>query len=88
MGVLGNQPPRNEYRVGVGYLDAWLANASELAKKYSVGIDTIIAAKRALELERQNSIRSLAGDYHDEHLGGFGQILERIADALERRGEP
>lgn len=84
MGALGNQPSRNDYRVDHSYLDAWLHDASSLAEKHSVSVDTVIAAKKVLELERRNSIDSLAGDYHDEHLGGFSEILSRIAEALER----
>lgn len=87
MGVLGSQPPRDSYRVQHDDLDAWLEGATALAKKHSISVDAVIAAKRVLELERQNSIKSLAGDYHDEQMGGFGQVLERIASALEDRGE-
>lgn len=85
MGVLGSQPERDSYRVHESDLAAWLEDASALAKKYSISVDTVIAAKQVLELERQNSMRSLAGDYHDEHMGGFGQLLDRIACALESR---
>ena len=84
MGVLGNQPSRDDYRVNNQLLDAHLSDFADLAKKHGISVDTVIAAKRVLELERRNSMESLAGDYHDEHVGGLGQILSRIADALER----
>lgn len=87
MGVLGNQPSREDYRVSHQFLDAWLEDAAILAKKHSISVADVIAAKRALELERRNSMDSLAGDYHDEHMGGFGQILSRIADAIENLKE-
>jgi hypothetical protein len=83
MGTLGNQDVRNSYSVRNDYLDSFLESASTLAKKHKVSIDTVIEAKRVLEMERKNSILSLAGDYHDEQMGGFGEILSRIAAALE-----
>lgn len=86
MAVLGGQPPRNEYRVSHQLLDAHLSDFGDLAKKHGISIETVIEAKRVLELERRNAIESLAGDYHDEHMGGFGEILSRIAEALERGG--
>jgi len=87
MGMLGNQPSRDDYRVRHEYLDAWLEDAVKLAKKHSVSVETVIAMKRVLEMERRNSMDSLAGDYHDEHMGGFAAILTRIAEALEDRKE-
>ena len=49
----------------------------------------MIEAKRVLELERQNSITVEAGDFMDENLGGFGERIDRLIDALDaltRRG--
>ena len=83
MGILGSQPERNNYRVNHDYLDAFLADVEELAKKYSVPMEVVIDAKRVLEMERQNNIAVQAGDYLDEPAGGFGHILSRIAKALE-----
>ncbi|MGY1426530.1 hypothetical protein [Lysobacter sp. A289] len=84
MGVLGNQPSREDYRVSHQLLDAHLHDFVDLAKKHGVSVETVIEAKRVLEMDRRNSMESLAGDYHDEHMGGLGQILSRIAEALER----
>lgn len=84
MGVLGNQPSRDDYRVSHQLLDAHLNDFVNLAKKHGVSVETVIEAKRVLELERRNSMESLAGDYHDQHVDGLGQVLSRIADALER----
>ncbi|MES1983221.1 MAG: hypothetical protein V4443_12210 [Pseudomonadota bacterium] len=85
MAVLGSQPTRDSYSVQHDYLDAFLAEAAKMAKKHSITIESVIEAKRVLEMERKNSILSLAGDYHDEQMGGFGDILSRIADALESK---
>ncbi len=85
MGTLGNQPPRENYQVNDGYLDEFLAVAVKLASKHKVSVEAVIEARRVLEIERTNELRNLDGDYRDEQLGGFGQILGRIADALEAR---
>ena len=83
MGTLGSQPPRNNYRVGRDDLGAFLEDAQKLAKKYNISIELVIEAKRALEMERRNNIAIQSGDYADEQAGGFGDILSRIAAALE-----
>ena len=85
MGTLGNQPPRASHQVDSSYLDEFLAQAVKLAAKHRIGIESVIEARRVLELERANDLRNLSGDYHDEHMGGFGEILSRIASALEDR---
>ena len=85
MGTLGNQPHRDNHRVDDRYLDEFIAYSVKLAAKYKVSIESVIEARRVLEMERANNLRNLAGDYHDEHMGGFGQVLGRIADALESR---
>ena len=85
MGVLGNQPPRDNQRVDDRYLDEFLGTAVKLAAKHKISVESVIEARRVLEIERANDLRNLAGDYHDEHMGGFGEILNRIASALEDR---
>ena len=85
MGILGDQPKRTSYSVSGRDLDSFLADAAALAKKHSTSIDAVIEAKRVLEMERRNNILVSAGDYHDEHMGGLGEILFRIADALESK---
>ncbi len=87
MGVLGNQSPRDSYYFTQEQLDLFLEDAVNLAKKHSISVESVIEAKRVLETERRNSMDSLAGDYHDEQMGGFGEILSRIADALEQLRE-
>ncbi|WP_421705332.1 hypothetical protein [Alloalcanivorax xenomutans] len=83
MGTLGSQPERNKYRAGSESLGYFLEDAAELAKKHKISIEAVISAKHALELERQNNIAVQNGDYTDEQAGGIGEILSRIAAALE-----
>jgi len=85
MGTLGNQDPRDSFYVRNDQLDSFLTEAVKLAKKHSTTIESVIEAKHVLEIERKNTILSLAGDYHDEQMGGFGEIMSRIADALENK---
>jgi len=83
MGTLGNQPERNHYSVSSKDLGYFLEDAADLAKKHKISIEAVISAKHSLELERQNNIAIQTGDYTDEQAGGIGEILSRIATALE-----
>ncbi|MGI2129225.1 hypothetical protein [Shewanella oncorhynchi] len=85
MGTLGNQPARNQHNINSESLGYFLEDAAELAKKHKISIETVIQAKHALELERQNNIAVQHGDFTDEQAGGIGEILSRIAAALEER---
>ncbi|MDP1539505.1 MAG: hypothetical protein Q8L72_02495 [Moraxellaceae bacterium] len=85
MGTLGNQPVRNQYSINLESLGYFLEDAAELAKKHKISIEAVISAKHVLELARQNNIAVQGGDYTDEQAGGIGEILSRIATALEKR---
>ncbi len=80
MGTLGGQPPRNEFHRD---LDSFLKDLADLCKKHDVAMETVIEAKKVLELERQNNIAVQNGDYHDEQMGGLGDILQQISGAIE-----
>ena len=49
MGTLGNQPQREEFRQDLG---SFLKELVVLCKKHNTTIETVIEAKRVLELER------------------------------------
>ncbi|EGQ9167660.1 hypothetical protein ACTA57_004462 [Vibrio parahaemolyticus] len=85
MGTLGNQDPRDHFTNGINSLDYFLEDAANLAKKHKTTLEVVVQAKHALEIERQNNIAIQHGDYIDEQAGGFGEILTRIADALESK---
>lgn len=85
MGTLGAQPQRPACRIEAGDLDSFLAEAMKLATKHRISVDSVIEARRVLEISRANDLQTVSGDYHDEHMGGFGELLSRIADALEAR---
>lgn len=83
MGMLGNQDPRDHFHVD---LDSFVAEVKEIAKKHSVSVESVIEAKRALEMDRRNSLAAQNGDYLDEQLGGFGDKLSEIVSAITERG--
>lgn len=85
MATLGNQPPRNQFTNSVELLDNFFEYAVDLANKHKTTLDVVIQAKHALEIERQNNIAIQHGDYIDEQAGGFGEILARIASAIESK---
>ena len=83
MGKLSTQGTRERFHVSEKTLDDFFSEAENIAKKYSISIETVIEAKQALEMERKNNIAAQAGDYHDEQAGGFGKILSEIAGTLD-----
>ena len=84
MGRLGDQPERSAYRVTSVDLSGFISDAANIAREYDTTLETVISAKHALEIERQNDIAIQSGNFLDEQAGGFGEILSRIADALGR----
>ena len=81
MDILGNQPPHNIQRVDDRYLDEFLAQAFELARKYNISINSVIEARRVLEIERANNLRYLPSD-HDERISS-SEYLARMTDYLK-----
>lgn len=88
MGTLFEQQPRWEHeaklKIDKDRLDTFLNEASILAKKHKITITDVIAAKNALELERQNNISINDGDIKDEQLSGFGKLFRQLIETIER----
>lgn len=87
MGMLGNQPRRDQWTVGGTDLDDFLCHANQLAAKHSISIEAVIRAKEVLEMERSNSIAVQGGDFMDENLGGFAERIDRLIHTLEAVAE-
>lgn len=87
MGTLFDQAERDYKRVSSVDVDDFLAIALDLAKKHSIDVATVVAAKHALEIQRQNSIYVANGDAFDEQIAGLGEIAESIKDALLTIGD-
>lgn len=85
MGTLGNQTARNEFLINNDDLNFFIQGAAKIAKENETTIETVVSAKHALELERKNNIAVQSGDYTDEQVDGFGELLYRIACALENK---
>ena len=83
MGTLGNQPPREKFDASIDTLDYFLVDAIELAKKHKISLDSVVNAKHAMELARQNNLMVQHGDYFDEQMGGLGSLLEKILERID-----
>jgi hypothetical protein len=84
MGTLFSQQERNYRSVSNESVDGFLKDAAKLAKKHNVTVADVIATATLLQLERKNDLYVANGDIHDEQMAGVGEILQRIATALER----
>jgi hypothetical protein len=77
MGTLKNQLPRYDGTVTSPGLDAFLTDLTAAAKKHEVPVTDVIAARRVLELKRQNDLYLTNGNIHDEQMGGLAELLEK-----------
>lgn len=85
MGTLFNQSERRWARVSNDILDDFLSDVVNLAKKHKISVTDVIAAKQALEIERQNNLYVANGDTFDEQMMGFGELLQEISATLRDR---
>ena len=83
MGTLFEQEPRDYRLISSGDLRSFLESATRLAKEFNISVSDVIQAKKALEMERQNSLYAANGDAFDEQLSGFGEILQDVVSAIE-----
>ena len=61
MGTLGAQPQRPACRIETGDLDSFLTEAMKLATKHRISVDSVIEARRVLEiLLRELPVRQAA----------------------------
>lgn len=77
--MLGKQPARQSFRTD---LSEFLTEVVEHAKKTKVSVADVIAAKHAIELQRQNDLAYQDGDFRDEQMGGLGDRLTELVNAL------
>jgi hypothetical protein len=83
VGTLFNQEPRNYRLISPDDLRSFLESATHLAKEFNISVSDVIQAKKALEMERQNSLYVANGDAFDEQLAGLGEILQDLVSAIE-----
>lgn len=83
MGTLFNQSARDSRSVSMSEVDGFLADAVALAKKHSLTVSEVIAARDVLERRRQNDLYTANGDAFDEQMAGFGELLQQLTAAVE-----
>ena len=83
MGTLFDQQPRDYKTVSPDHIEAFIDDAARIAKKYKLSVAEVIESAKVLEMERQNSLYAANGDAWDEQLAGFGELLSRLASAVE-----
>lgn len=81
MGTLFNQPVRS--RENSYGLEDEITYIQTLAKDYKISFSEVVALMDVLERKRSNNLAVNDGDVHDEQIAGLGEILDRIATALE-----
>lgn len=82
MGILGNQRDRSKFRYEERHLIAFLNEVKNVAKSTGLSVDQILKAYEIKEHERRTNAYIENGDYKDEQMGGFGELLEEIKRAL------
>jgi hypothetical protein len=87
MGTVHNQPPRDPKRVSDDSLADFVKAAKAIALDNSISVADVIAAKHALELQRQNDLRAADGDIHDEQMSGLAEAIGSIGSALNNFSE-
>ena len=88
MGTLSNQPPRNYRNVELEDLDDFLSTAVEISKKHKISVSDVIAASRVPQLKRANDLYVANGDAFDEQIAGIGELVEKVASAIEGASTP
>jgi hypothetical protein len=83
MGTLFEQLPRKDRKVSHSDLDAFLREAVSLSKIHNITVTEVIAAKKALELERRNDLYLANGNIFDEQIAGIGELLQQLSYAVE-----
>ncbi|MBR8534413.1 hypothetical protein KDU71_02490 [Carboxylicivirga sediminis] len=82
MGTLQQQPPRNYSKIDENRLETFIEEINEVAQNTGVSLETALKAREILEIERRNDLFVANGDIHDEQMGGFGDLLENLTNAI------
>jgi len=77
MGMLGDQPARGTWDYS---LEAEALAVKRISQNTGISVTDLIALRATLEQERATRARIEGGDYHDEQMGGFGEILRELVD--------
>ena len=84
MGVIGRQPERVNYAsYMVSDLPSELEEMIRLAKYHKVSLSDVIALRECLIKQGDSAIKTVDGDYRDEHAGGYYNAMRDIAQSLQ-----
>ncbi len=84
MGMLGNQPARNYRKQDYTY---WVRELNRIAEAEGISLDQVIEVAKVAEMSRANDIAVSDGDFRDEQMGGFGELLHDLNETLARIAE-
>ena len=84
MGTLHDQKPRNYKTVISQDAKDLIDEILDVAEATNVSFDEALRVYELLEQKRKTDCFVDNGDIWDEQISGIGQILERIATALDR----
>lgn len=88
MGVIGNQPERVNYAsYMVSDLSDELKEMIRLAKYHEVSLADVIALRECLIKQGTAALKTVDGDYRDEHAGGYYDAMKEIAESLRSISE-
>jgi len=81
MGTLYNQRARQKHD---NYdINTFLDEVTQISKKYNMEKKDVISSFKTLEIRRQNDLYLSNGDIYDEQIGGIGQEIKSISNALQ-----
>ena len=82
MGILGNQQDRSTFAYSEGSVIDLLNEIKNVARSTGLSADQVLKAYEIKEYERRTNAYIENGDFIDEQMGGFGELLEEIKRAL------
>lgn len=82
MGTLFNQPPRDFRYTSLKDVKDRVEELQKIGKELKCDLKDVIAAADNLERQRRNDLYTSNGDAWDEQIGGIGDILKNLVDAI------
>ena len=87
MGTLHDQPIRNSHRYTDEQISSFIEDVQNFSNGSDLSISEVLKVFEIKEMERRNNLLQSEGDIWDEQISGIGEILQRIASALEYLNE-
>jgi hypothetical protein len=87
MGTLFNQPERNRHNVSYWDIKSRAEQIRDIAKELNMPDNAVTTVYLATVLNRFTSAYIDNGDIHDEQMHGIGELIQRLASAIENEPE-